>query len=118
VNWAAFIQESLGWFDGLIWTLFLFHVVFLVPNRPWVPMDPELRRRLSEVIIELFPVLGILGTVWGLFWTLQTIGKTMAADAVNIGQVAQQFGGALTSTFSGLLAIGISLVIMAIRGED
>jgi len=99
--------KAFGFIDCLIYTLLAFNILSLwMQSRHKMLARISVRRQiaLSKLLLDLFPILGILGTVWGLIETMRVMG-TVAFE-----QVVKEFSVALTSTFSGLLAVGISLV--------
>ena len=107
-------RESFGFFDLLIVVLFFGNLYLLWrQGRKALGIPPAHVRRISSVILELFPVLGILGTVWGLSLALLTLSQAGPGD-LQLGPVTRQFGGALTSTFFGLAAVAATLVAQAI----
>lgn len=107
-------RRAFGIFDGLIIILFLANLALLWNrDRSILGIPPSHHKQISPVILELFPVLGLLGTVWGLAKALLTMGN--AGDSgLQIREVAVQFGGALTTTFWGLLAVALTLAFGAL----
>ena len=107
-----------GWFDTTIAALLLTNVVFIWSisrsRARWGISVPR-QKQFSQVCLELFPVIGILGTVYGLSRTLAFMGAEPLSD---IGPTMERFGEALTTTFSGLFAVGISLVAETLTERD
>ena len=113
MNITNLFMESVGFFDGLIVLLFAFNLILLWgKGRAVFSIPPYHAERISTVILELFPVLGILGTVWGLSHALLTISQSTGGN-LELGLVTRQFGGAMSSTFLGLAAVGLTLGIAA-----
>lgn len=69
---------------------------------------PSYLKQTSEVLVELFPILGIVGTVYGLALTFDS---SAASGFKDISSVVSNFGQALTTTFNGLVAVGLSLFL-------
>ncbi len=111
-------KQSFGIFDSLIVVFFLFNL-FLMLNRDRsvFGIPPGHNKQISMVILELFPLLGILGTVWGLSNALLAMSNT-TGPGMQVGVVAKQFGGALSTTFLGLLSVALTLVIGALLSND
>ena len=68
----------------------------------------EVKLNYIGSLIELLPILGILGTVWGLRNALVVIANTQNPT---IKHIATEIAPALSTTFFGLLFAAINLVL-------
>lgn len=102
------LLKAFGFIDYLIYLLLAVNILSLWrQSRHKMLLGVSVRRQiaLSNLLLDLFPILGILGTVYGLIGTMNAMQTLVQHE-----EVVREFSVALTSTFSGLLAVGISLV--------
>lgn len=106
--------ENLSIFDGFILALgaFLFFVqiVFVVAlwcHRKFATQEGSAWRDSFAGVCEMFPLMGLLGTVLGL---LNTFGA-MGSDLGQVQMILQKFAPALTTTISGILCMLPNLMI-------
>lgn len=109
---------KLGGFDyfiGIIGVgLFIFQIVIFacaIQNWTW---DAHRKKNMNFVIsvCELFPLLGLLGTVLGLlntFSEISSVSQSGAGSASAIEQLLGTFAPALTTTVSGIICLIINL---------
>lgn len=134
--WDAYVEtvqhSSLDWAILSLGCLLLAaHVVGLVMRyhgkRVLFVQDLDRYRTFCLLLTELLPVLGLLGTVLSLMLTFKTFQMAEAGEAPDLSQMVRSFAPAMSTTISGLLAIGPNLVMNAIlwlacpaaeRGKD
>lgn len=109
-----FFQERLSFIDFLIIGLGIFLLIWQVWKRfttfsgrfyrhaqekPLFLLQTELKLEYLSNLIELLPMLGLFGTVWGLMLALVTISNNPSAT---IKDIATQIAPAISTTFFGL----------------
>lgn len=102
-----FYQCYLFWIPGKFLRTSIFAHSLRV-ERDYRKKRLELELRIVSSLIELLPVLGIMGTVWGIMSALNYI-RTVDTPTINI--IAQRLAPALSTTFFGLVFAATNLVL-------
>ena len=109
--------EYLSWYDRIILTLggmaILTQVVFYAMYVLKIAgFDRAVMKWLDwlSMFFELFPLLGLLGTVFGLLNTFKNV-KLNSETGLDIGNMLGDFAPALTSTVSGIIALMFNLFV-------
>lgn len=109
--------EYLSWYDRIILTLggmaILTQVIFYgMYVMKVADFDRTVMKWLDwlSMFFELFPLLGLLGTVFGLLNTFKNV-KLNSETGLDIGNMLGDFAPALTSTVSGIIALMINLFV-------
>ncbi|MDO5565210.1 MAG: MotA/TolQ/ExbB proton channel family protein [Planctomycetia bacterium] len=117
--WEAY-RDSLNEIDWCIiicgCLLLLIQMFFLVCRGfmiRWATQDLEKYQLFFGMLMELFPLAGLLGTVFALLQTFGTISGT-AMESIDIHAVIKNFAPALTTTASGIMALMANLVLNAV----
>ena len=117
--WQTVLTSPLDWvilFVGLL--LIVAHSVGLVGRfqgrRVLFVQDLDRYRTFCLLLTELLPVLGLLGTVFGLMFTFKTFQVDAAGDTPDLSQMVQAFAPAMSTTISGLGMIVLNLVLNAL----
>ncbi|MDO5581201.1 MAG: MotA/TolQ/ExbB proton channel family protein [Planctomycetia bacterium] len=95
--------------------LVLLHIIFLFGRTcrwRWATQGLETRQRVLAMLMEILPLLGLLGTILALLKTFQSIG--MDSGTINIHEIISNFAPALTTTASGIIMLVINLVFNTI----
>lgn len=104
-------RSAFGIIDLIIVVLFFVnaYIIYLRYRKQTIfGAEDKFLKQASEVLVELFPILGIVGTVYGLALTFDS---SAASGFKDISSVVRNFGQALTTTFNGLVAVGLSLLL-------
>ncbi len=104
--------ESLSWMDLYLilpygGSLFLAHLICFWGRWKrylWAVQGLEKRRAFLLALSELLPLLGLLGTVFGLLQTFKAVAGIQIDDKL-IYEIFQNFAPALTTTASGILML-------------
>lgn len=109
--------EYLSWYDRIILTLgfmaimaqTVFYAMYVLKIAGF---DRTVMKWLDwlSMFFELFPLLGLLGTVFGLLNTFKNV-KLNSETGLDIGNMLGDFAPALTSTVSGIIALMINLFV-------
>lgn len=105
--------DSMGWFDRLIIGLgFLTVLVQLIFYIMYVLKIKGFDKNANEwfdwlvLFFDLFPLMGLLGTVNGMLDTFKEFKENM-----DITSMMAKFAPALTSTVSGIIALILNLIV-------
>ncbi|MBQ2621411.1 MAG: MotA/TolQ/ExbB proton channel family protein [Thermoguttaceae bacterium] len=107
------------WFDLAILItgaiLFIVQAFFLVSylsRKYWATQNATIISELFLALCEVFPLLGLLGTVLGLLDTFSALPNGNMAEMSNvIKDLLPKFAPALTTTVSGMLAMIFNLML-------
>jgi len=91
----------------VIWGVLLF---FIARRWDWTRRRRMHQLRIGRSIIPVLPMLGILGTVWGLMDTLLFM-RNKTGGNFDIAGVVDRFGVALNTTFWGIIFSVLAIVI-------
>lgn len=108
---TAYIK-SLSWMDLYIiipygGILLLGHVLYLFARRKryfWAFQELDKGRAFLLTLSELLPLLGLLGTVFGLLHTFKAVAGIQVDDR-QINSIIENFAPALTTTASGIIML-------------
>lgn len=87
--------------------------------RPYVrSMSFEMWFNVARTLVEVYPILGILGTLLAIWAALMGESPGVASDGAaalqSVNDIVRNFGGAVTSTLAGLAA---AIVLMAVNAS-
>lgn len=114
--------DKLGGFDIAIWfmglAMFVWQAFFLISylfRKYWATQNAKIISELNLAVCEVFPLLGLLGTVLGLLNTFSALPDGNMADMSNvIKDLLPKFAPALTTTVSGMLAMIFNLMLCVV----
>ena len=103
--WNVFLHSPFDWFIAGLGVICVgSHLYFIQINQ-----DHAWRATWSERlrnICELFPLLGLVGTVLGLLSTL----KSIQGEALDVHTVIGNFAPALSTTVTGILCLAVNII--------
>lgn len=70
-------------------------------------------RSVLLLFIELFPIMGLLGTVFGLMFTFANLKISSDGNGASMETMISSFAPAMSTTISGLLVVMINLPLNA-----
>jgi hypothetical protein len=103
---------------GLGMTLIVAHLVGIIGRFKgrsfFFVQDLDRYRTFCLLVTELLPVLGLLGTVFGLMATFHSFELAGDGRAPDLGKMVQSFAPAMSTTISGLLMVAPNLLLNAL----
>jgi hypothetical protein len=109
---CSFISNVLVWFIPLFGLVIFGGQLFLIFCNWGVKKLENWRVGIRE-LCELFPLLGLAGTVASLIVTLHNF----ETDITNTKEILDDFGPALLTTLEGLIALIINLICNFFLGQ-
>ena len=100
------VPVSLGLALTAVWCA----AYYVGKQRDWKVAKRTRLLRTGRALIQVLPLSGVLGTVWGLINTLSFMG-TQANGKMDMPKVVERFAVALNTTLWGVLFACLTLVL-------